>query len=73
MVGEAYRLKAEIQPDGVEEYPCLLCTDPLCQEWCTLWTAPDATRNGVRHALYHVAECRMFDQPQGEPSSKRAP
>ena len=58
-VGESDRLPAQIQDDGNE--PCLLCDDPDCVEWATLWTAPDPQAEGKRHALYHVPECQMED------------
>lgn len=63
-VGESNRLRATIQseddPDG---YPCMRdCGDPLCREWLTLLTEPDA--GGVQYPLFHVSECQLFDEPQ---------
>ena len=60
-VGEANRLRAEIQP---EEYPnsCMMeCGDPECVEWATLWTEPDPLAGGKRYVLCHVSECQMHD------------
>lgn len=64
-VGESNRLKAEIQPEEAEDgEPCMLCEDPDCHAWATLWTEPDPQDGDKRHALYHVSECEMFDEPQ---------
>jgi len=60
-VGESNRLKAEIQPED-NPPPCFMeCGDNKCREWSTLWTEEDS--GGERHALCHVGECRMRDEP----------
>lgn len=57
--GESRRLPAEIQAG--EPVPCPLCDDYHCDEWPTLWTAPDPLAHDRRHVLYHVSECEMED------------
>lgn len=63
MVGESWRLKAEIRPEQ-DPPPCFLCDDPDCVEWTDLWTEPDIKSNGRRYLLCHVSECQMFDERQ---------
>lgn len=67
LVGEANRLRAEIQPED-EPDVCMeaMCGDQDCQEWATVCTEPDPRMNGLRHTLCHVPECQMFDERQGE-------
>lgn len=62
-VGESDRLPAEIQPEQARYWaPCLRdCGDDDCQEWTSLWTAPDPENAGKRWSLCHVSECEMFD------------
>ncbi len=62
-VGESNRLKAQIQPEDGDGWPCTLCGDPDCREWETLWTEPDPA-TGERYTLCHVSECQMFDEEQ---------
>jgi len=65
-VGESNRLRAEIQPEDDEGYPCYLdCGDDDCREWATLWTEP-CPKTGKRYPICHVSECEMFDEPQGD-------
>ena len=62
MCGESARLRAQIQPeDPADEMGCVLCDDPLCREWATLWTEPDPEHDNARWPLCHVSECEMHD------------
>ena len=59
-VGESDKYLCEIQPQDMPLDHCMICNDPTCSEWDTLWTvnAPQA-----QFALYHVSECQMLDEP----------
>jgi hypothetical protein len=70
--GDSGRLRAELQPeeDG-DHMPCVLCDDPECREWSTVWTEHDE-RWGKRHTLTHVSECEMADQQWATPAGGAA-
>lgn len=60
-VGDADRLRAEIQADGYAPWCLQECGDDECREWATLLSEPDPQAGGERHALCHVSECQMSD------------
>lgn len=49
----------QIQPDD-DSLPCVLCKDPDCREWATLW-ACDESGNPTGGIACHVSECEMLD------------
>ncbi|MFL1480986.1 MULTISPECIES: hypothetical protein [Pseudomonas] len=76
--GELVRLEDE-DPDGYngvyqiavgrgEPEDCVICGNPLCNEWPTLVElTPEGTKTG--DFAYHVSECRMLDHQAEHPSS----
>ncbi|MDU8350381.1 hypothetical protein RYA05_00565 [Pseudomonas syringae pv. actinidiae] len=74
-VGELVRL-VDDDPDGYngvyqiaaecgESNDCIICGNPLCKEWPTLFElTPEGERSG--DFAYHVSECQMLDPQRGD-------